>query len=191
MHYKNSLIIFKLKQSVKTAKEAIDDINKQGSCYELKQSNGWKYKVCLGGTITQVLDASLSFKLGEYSHFDETNKMQVYNNGQTCDAIGAPRKTNVHFVCASNAGIQSVEEPSTCVYKVVLSFPELCDHPDFLKQEGVEQPWYLQLVSSDYPTSHVLCSAGLATTKPNKDLKISQFSLDVSSLVSITDYTVR
>jgi hypothetical protein len=61
-----------------------------------------------------------------------------------CDN-GKGRSTVVTFACGE-ANIVSVEEPSMCEYKMLVSLPGLCDHPAFGKpDDGTEQLWYLEL----------------------------------------------
>ncbi|XP_024537037.1 protein OS-9 homolog isoform X1 [Selaginella moellendorffii] len=64
----------------------------------------------------------------------------MYVNGTKCDLTGAPRETEVRFVCADSGMllISSIKESPTCKYTVIFQAPMLCKHPLFQEER---QPW--------------------------------------------------
>ncbi|EAR83088.2 hypothetical protein TTHERM_01015910 (macronuclear) [Tetrahymena thermophila SB210] len=54
---------------------------------------------------------------------------QNYYNGEFCSVINGPRRFQAKFVCGESFfSIQSVTEPSTCVYKVIAETYLLCEN---------------------------------------------------------------
>jgi len=134
----------------------IEQITKKhkGSCIE-RTMDHWSYRVCLGEKVVQYAGND-QYVLGQFSgsYWDASEQRQFYNQGTPCAPPGAsqqtfpPREASVHFVCGSGLTIQSVEEPKTCSYKVVITLPEVCGHSMFRKAvpgTGSEQSWVLQL----------------------------------------------
>jgi hypothetical protein len=72
--------------------------------------------------------------------------MQMYDGGQPCDITGAPRSTEVRFVCGEGGkdAVSGITEAATCRYVLTFSTPRLCAHPGFQAPEP--------------PVHHILCA---------------------------------
>lgn len=80
---------------------------------------------------------------------------QLYADGSPCEALpGNPgRSSRVEFVCDKNLRFLTIDEVSTCNYKLVISTPLVCGHPEFKQASAVmegqqvanAQPWFIEL----------------------------------------------
>ena len=90
---------------------------------------------------------------GIYVSLDGNN--QLYADGSPCEALpGNPgRSSKVEFVCDKNLRFLTIDEVSTCNYKLVISTPLVCGHPEFKQASTVmeghqianAQPWFIEV----------------------------------------------
>jgi hypothetical protein len=114
----------------------------------------WKYELCFDSKLTQSHGRD-SFVLGTYAGLEGAR--QLYDDGSLCDGGAAAtgrgarqagsraaggaharqvpeaREARVEFVCDSSLRLVSVEEVETCSYKVYVTTPLVCGHPEFLQ----------------------------------------------------------
>eukprot|EP00743_Colponemidia_sp_Colp-15_P003944 GILK01004254.1.p1 GENE.GILK01004254.1~~GILK01004254.1.p1 ORF type:complete len:382 (-),score=51.63 GILK01004254.1:129-1274(-) len=69
------------------------------------------------------------------SPFRQKTYRQIYSNGTACDVTTGKRRAEVRFQCPptpeeSQTLLTSVEEISTCNYRLTVSCPLLCSHPE-------------------------------------------------------------
>jgi len=95
----------------------------------------WKYEVCFDSRITQSHGRE-SYTIGTYSGM--TKNQHLYKDGTLCEALGGKsgREARVEFVCDQALRLISVEEVSTCSYKIYVTTPVVCGHPDFLQSRS-------------------------------------------------------
>mmetsp|Transcript_15498 Transcript_15498/g.25368 ORF Transcript_15498/g.25368 Transcript_15498/m.25368 type:complete len:322 (-) Transcript_15498:743-1708(-) len=152
----------------------------------------WKYQLCFDSKITQSHGRD-SFELGRYSGMD--GSFQLYDGGTRCppanpEEEGKQRESRVEFFCESTLRIASVEEVSVCSYKVYVSTPIVCGHPDF-KQDPRSIPgkqarlgksgppkdsWFLEIMEDN--AGKISCSA--SSLKTTSDVQFSNFGLSLS-----------
>uniref|UniRef100_A0A7S3PQW6 MRH domain-containing protein n=2 Tax=Aplanochytrium stocchinoi TaxID=215587 RepID=A0A7S3PQW6_9STRA len=122
-----------------------------------KTMDYWKYELCFEAKVTQGHGRD-SNNLGVYVRMD--GNAQVYADGSPCEALQdrVGRTSRVEFVCDKNLRLLSVEEISTCNYRLIVSTPIVCGHPEFSQaseiitedNKGVEaQSWFLELTEMD------------------------------------------
>mmetsp|Transcript_9803 Transcript_9803/g.17275 ORF Transcript_9803/g.17275 Transcript_9803/m.17275 type:complete len:335 (+) Transcript_9803:31-1035(+) len=149
----------------------------------------WKYELCFDNKITQTHGRD-SFLLGTYSGMD--GAFQLYDEGTLCEALPGERgrESRVEFVCDSTLRLLSVEEVSTCSYKVYVSTPLVCGHPEFLQNtrsipgkgaKGNAGPpkdqWFLEV--SEMNGGQIMCS--VQSLSPRSDLEFMDFELSLST----------
>jgi len=114
------------------------DYGKDGLLFHLKNkciqktSGGYNYEVC-------------GFEKAKQSHTSLGNFNAVeddvmkFTGGQTC-WNGPARSANVKMVCGKEVEILSVDEPSTCVYDMVMTTPAMCSAAHaLLKMEELDR----------------------------------------------------
>jgi len=150
----------------------------------------WKYELCFDNKITQSHGRD-SFLLGTFSGMDGSH--QLYDEGTRCEALpgNKGRESRVEFVCDSSLRLISVEEVSTCSYKIYASTPFVCGHPEFLQstrtiagesgggaQAGPPRdPWFLEI--AELNGGQISCS--VSALRAGTDLEFSEFSLVLSA----------
>lgn len=119
----------------------------EDTCYQLS-AGWWTYKVCVGSMVRQFHVGQegrieTEYSLGEFqpsqgnvlsSGADNRQAIvQSFDNGDTCDLTGVPRKTKVLYECSADGTVtvRDFREVSTCVYEVVIVTPVVCTHPAF------------------------------------------------------------
>eukprot|EP01118_Nematostelium_gracile_P000572 TRINITY_DN10639_c0_g1_i1.p1 TRINITY_DN10639_c0_g1~~TRINITY_DN10639_c0_g1_i1.p1 ORF type:complete len:292 (-),score=61.88 TRINITY_DN10639_c0_g1_i1:8-883(-) len=178
----------KPKSPVKTVKEVLVEwvTKHQSKCFE-RGLSGWNYKVCIGEDVKQF-GAEMEFHLGDYAGVEDSNARPrlIYNGGQSCEAIGAPRATEVRLTCGTKDEIQEVSESSTCRYEIVLRTPDVCGVDGFpqvvarVNHAGPEESWYLQLVRM-FDSSFTCSVQHTGIGKKDDDFHFADFSLQFES----------
>eukprot|EP00048_Salpingoeca_helianthica_P007016 m.105551 g.105551 ORF g.105551 m.105551 type:complete len:627 (-) comp14199_c0_seq3:25-1905(-) len=115
--------------STRNASALLEKLN--GTCFRLA-SGWWNYYACIGQRIEQyhaesvngVLQVVTNISLGVFA--GESEGVQQYVNGTTCDLVGVSRSAVLHTRCGRVAGLASVAETASCVYEATLQLPELC-----------------------------------------------------------------
>ncbi|GAU92887.1 hypothetical protein RvY_04908 [Ramazzottius varieornatus] len=150
----NDLNTTLIENALKPATGRTDDRN----CVNLVTSGWWHYEFCFGKHVTQyhtekgeVVQPVII--LGQFSHaFDWSNvsrktawskkdrhHTQYYENGSECDINGKHRRADVKIYCDSNNWgsdyIESVREPESCAYEVIVYSKRLCDISYFRKDK--------------------------------------------------------
>ena len=140
----------------------------------------WKYELCFESKVIQshLTDTN---SLGVYVTVDGNE--QVYTDGSPCEALpNAPGRTSrVEFVCDRTLRFLSIDEVSTCNYKLIVSTPLVCGHPEFKqasaviesKQVANAQPWFLEVYESE-GGQEVICS--VTAVSDNADTERSGFT---------------
>ncbi len=167
-----------------------------------KSIDYWKYELCFDSKVTQSHGRD-SFLLGTYAGMEGSR--QLYSDGTLCDAGGSAfgkstdgrqggkfgRESRVEFVCDTALRIVSVEEVATCSYKVYVTTPLVCGHPEFLQSTRTipqfskggsrefsgppKHEWYLEAAVSS--TGQVTCSA--VALRPDSSLRLQNFELSL------------
>jgi len=156
-----------------------------------KMIDYWKYEVCFESRITQTHGRD-SFLLGTYAGLDEN--LQLYDEGTHCEAMpgNTGRMSRIEFVCDTALSLLSVEEVSTCSYKVYVSTPIVCGHPSFLQSvQSVphafsaksnagppKSEWYLEIAELD--GGEITCS--VHALDPEVVLSFVEFELSLSTV---------
>jgi len=126
----------------------IDEITQKYGCLSMNVGI-FKYKVCLGKNIEQTTDNGDNYSLGKFEGLhDEAKPSQTYSEGDYCDPAHAKRRTSVEFSCTEGRPqIMSIDEPSVCVYRIIIGVPEVCGHPKFNYVSKLES-WVLELAET-------------------------------------------
>ena len=160
----------------------------------------WKYEVCFEGEIKQIHGAT-QMSLGRFVGMD--GPVQVYEDGSECESKAAGgvvrRRTRVELVCDRQLRIRSVDETSTCAYRLVVGTPVVCglrefgvappDGDDASASSSGESPrelWMVEMVEMD--DARVACTARALTSdvraRPDRPsltvLRFASFHLEVS-----------
>eukprot|EP01116_Phalansterium_solitarium_P024691 TRINITY_DN9114_c0_g1_i1.p1 TRINITY_DN9114_c0_g1~~TRINITY_DN9114_c0_g1_i1.p1 ORF type:complete len:311 (-),score=25.07 TRINITY_DN9114_c0_g1_i1:11-904(-) len=141
--------------------DLVRSLQSKYDCLE-KQHADWRYKVCLGGEITQFYPQQANqapnpnapapeiYVLGKFDRNEQatgTKAVQtVYSDGTQCQQQG-PRHTIVYYTCSAEPMLTTIEETQMCSYKIGVGLPEICSHPDFAQQvvAGNDEAWFVQL----------------------------------------------
>lgn len=105
-----------------------------GKCLELRVKQ-YIYEVCPFASSKQK-EGHQSTSLGSWSGFEDRDgaKVMKFTGGQTCWQ-GPARSLTVLLRCGSEDQLISVEEPSKCVYEIVMQTPAVChqEHAQVLR----------------------------------------------------------
>mmetsp|Transcript_17975 Transcript_17975/g.21849 ORF Transcript_17975/g.21849 Transcript_17975/m.21849 type:complete len:317 (+) Transcript_17975:1-951(+) len=137
-----------------------------------KTMDYWKYELCFEAKVTQGHGRD-SNNLGVYVRME--GNAQIYEDGSPCEALSEKtgRTSRVEFVCDKNLRLLSIEEVSTCNYRLIVSTPIVCGHSEFQQassvispdSKGVEaQSWFLEL--SETQGQQVICTVSTDSDKP-------------------------
>lgn len=172
------------------AKELVEQITTKYDCLTLGMGI-FKYKICLGKNIDQIADNGDTYSLGKYEGMTEgTKATQSYSDGTFCQPVQAPRRSVVEFTCAERkAQVMSIDEPSTCVYRIILGVPEVCGHPQFQAVSKVES-WVLEVQESN--AGEFVCQAYNNGFDVIGTTAFTKFALAFTNNdITVTKHTVR
>nr|UEK51515.1 glucosidase 2 beta-A-like protein 2 [Parasacculina yatsui] len=87
----------------------------------------YEYKLCLFDKATQKpISGGVETVLGQWGHWiSGVESAQMYDNGQQC-WNGPKRSTEVSIRCGVETRLLEVNEPSKCVYGIVMESPAAC-----------------------------------------------------------------
>jgi hypothetical protein len=171
------------------ASEVVDQITKKYDCLTLGMGI-FKYKVCLGKSVDQVADNGDTYSLGKYEGKNDGSKpTQAYSDGTFCQPAQAARRSVVEFSCSERKPqIMSIDEPSTCVYRIIIGVPEVCGHPQFQAVSKVES-WVLEVQESN--AGEFICQAYNNGYDVIGTTSFTKFVLAFTNDLTLTKHTVR
>lgn len=91
-------------------------------CFSMKQRQ-YTYEACMYGKANQKEHGSTY--LGTFSGWNEDKTTMKFQHGTRCWQ-GPDRSCDVKMECGSTEEIVSVDEPSRCVYEMVMKTPSAC-----------------------------------------------------------------
>ncbi|CAE6933381.1 unnamed protein product [Symbiodinium natans] len=99
------------------------------------QLGQYNYKICPFGEATQG-----HVRLGKWKGWaSDARHVGLFENGERCFS-GIVRSIRVHFECGEKHVIETVREPSQCVYEATMTHPAACDPKEFEESNRVLQP---------------------------------------------------
>jgi len=180
-------------------KEFLEGVtNKLGKKCIDSSKDGWLYKVCLGEQIIQSLPGSSSENsLGTFLGFVKSKHgkeevEQKYEGGSpTGCPQDSPRSSLVSFACGDQLRIDSITEPSVCLYSFIVSLPEVCGHPAFpqASRGSSDQSWILEITKNEEQGHE--CSARITGFGISSNFPFSSFSSSFSSVEKIDSFAAR
>ncbi|CAE7949455.1 unnamed protein product [Symbiodinium sp. KB8] len=113
------------------AHAAYQSLNECGTA----QLGQYNYKICPFGEATQG-----HVRLGRWKGWaSDARHVGLFDNGERCFS-GIVRSLRVQFECGEKHVVETVREPSQCVYEATMTHPAACDPRDFEESDRVLQP---------------------------------------------------
>ncbi|OWA50142.1 putative Protein OS-9 [Hypsibius exemplaris] len=167
--------------------EALVPTESNRGCVNLITSGWWHYEFCFRKHVIQYhtepsgVISKPVITLGIYSHSynwsnvsakDALKKkdryhLQYFANGTTCDLTGEQRQTRVKIYCDGSNWmtdhVESVREPESCVYEVIIFSKRLCAFPYFRKEDpAIGQIRCNPVATSSVKSDHLQIDQGKA-----------------------------
>ncbi|CAE7838867.1 Prkcsh [Symbiodinium sp. CCMP2592] len=113
------------------AHAAYQSLNECGTA----QLGQYNYKICPFGEATQG-----HVRLGRWKGWaSNARHVGLFENGERCFS-GIVRSLRVQFECGERHVVETVREPSQCVYEATMTHPAACDPRDFEDSDRVLEP---------------------------------------------------
>jgi len=176
------------------AKSLVESITRKltGECLPY-QSGIFHYEFCLGDEMKQTADEerySLGKFTGRYANDDKPPK-QLYTEGTLCGAASnQPRSTAVEFTCSDDVRVISLQEPSTCQYRLIIGTPEVCGHSAFVAVTGNWETWVLEI--DEMAEGGFICQVFNNGFDSADTVQFSSFKLQLKNTeLNLDNYAIR